>query len=169
MIPDFKTYIGESVWSDIHKRSNGEKERKEDNVDLLDRLGLMDYLKKHYKELYGSGNFTTTVGLGGTITVCLCEDTDGYYQYIFIEDLDNDPKVYLCDTFKELCEDIYKELEDKYTVHITKDYKLSDLDYIRIEPKGCRYLKLSNSFFLQVLDFILDRIELPLIRQIEKI
>jgi len=30
MIPDFKTYLKESVWSDIHKRSNGEQIRKED-------------------------------------------------------------------------------------------------------------------------------------------
>lgn len=30
MIPDFKTYIKESVWSDIHKRSNGEIIRQED-------------------------------------------------------------------------------------------------------------------------------------------
>ena len=33
MIPDFKTYLKESVWSDIHRRSNGTQERKEDDVN----------------------------------------------------------------------------------------------------------------------------------------
>ena len=32
MIPDFKTYIGESIWSDIQDRSSGEIERKEDEI-----------------------------------------------------------------------------------------------------------------------------------------
>lgn len=37
MIPDFKTFIGESVWADIHKRSNGQKVRSEDatNIDSI--------------------------------------------------------------------------------------------------------------------------------------
>ena len=32
MIPDFKTYIEESVWSDIQKRSMGKQVRKEDDL-----------------------------------------------------------------------------------------------------------------------------------------
>ena len=37
MIPDFKTFVNESVWVDIHKRSNGIKTRKEDatNIDSI--------------------------------------------------------------------------------------------------------------------------------------
>ena len=35
MIPDFKTYIGESVWGDIRKKSLGQEERLEDNIDVL--------------------------------------------------------------------------------------------------------------------------------------
>lgn len=48
MIPDFKTYIGESVWADIHRRSNGTQERKEDDVNLLDIEEFFDYLDEHY-------------------------------------------------------------------------------------------------------------------------
>ena len=32
MIPDFKTYIKESIWSDIQDRSSGKIERKEDEI-----------------------------------------------------------------------------------------------------------------------------------------
>lgn len=39
----------ESVWSDIHKRSNGEQVRKEDNVNILDLEEFYEYIKKHYK------------------------------------------------------------------------------------------------------------------------
>lgn len=37
MIPDFKTFISESIWADIHRRSNGTQTKKEDktNIDEL--------------------------------------------------------------------------------------------------------------------------------------
>ena len=35
MIPDFKTFIKESIWSDIQDRSSGEVMRKEDDVNHL--------------------------------------------------------------------------------------------------------------------------------------
>ena len=38
MIPDFKTYISESIWADIYDRSTGETERKEDFNRLKDAL-----------------------------------------------------------------------------------------------------------------------------------
>ena len=50
MIPDFKTYIGESVWTDMQKRSSGEDIRQEDDIDLLDIDGLYDYIDTHYKQ-----------------------------------------------------------------------------------------------------------------------
>lgn len=44
MIQDFKTYIKESVWSDIHKRSNGEQVRKEDDINQLDYTDFFNYI-----------------------------------------------------------------------------------------------------------------------------
>ena len=58
MIPDFKTYINESIWSDIQKRSSGESVRKEDEVDLLDGVDLFNYLTKKYKECRKTIYFT---------------------------------------------------------------------------------------------------------------
>ena len=50
MIPDFKTYIKESIWSDIQKRSMGKQTRKEDMIDnSLDFPELFEYIKTHYK------------------------------------------------------------------------------------------------------------------------
>ena len=49
MIPDFKTFIKESIWSDIQDRSMGKTVRKEDDIDLLDYVEFFAYLTEHYK------------------------------------------------------------------------------------------------------------------------
>ena len=51
MIPDFKTYIGESVWGDIRKKSLGQEERTEDiiKIDDLDGQGLAKYIADRYE------------------------------------------------------------------------------------------------------------------------
>ena len=49
MIPNFKTYIKESIWSDIQDRSAGETIRKEDDVDRLNYDEFFVYLTEHYK------------------------------------------------------------------------------------------------------------------------
>ena len=41
--------LNESIWMDIHRRSNGDLERKEDSIDLLDIKGMYDYVRNHYK------------------------------------------------------------------------------------------------------------------------
>ena len=48
MIPDFKTYIKESVWGDIRRRAEGQAERKEDEIDNLEPDELAEYIKKKY-------------------------------------------------------------------------------------------------------------------------
>lgn len=47
MIPDFKTYVGESVWADLHKRSNGSVVRKEDYLD-----DIYNYITSKYHVSY---------------------------------------------------------------------------------------------------------------------
>ena len=49
MIPSFKKYLNESVWMDIHKRSNNDVDRKEEDVNLLDGLEFYKYLVDRYK------------------------------------------------------------------------------------------------------------------------
>ena len=50
MIPDFKTFIKESIWSDIQDSSMGKTVRKEDAVNNLDRNEFYDYLKNKYNK-----------------------------------------------------------------------------------------------------------------------
>ena len=50
MIPDFKTYLKESVWNDIRKKSLGKEERVESSVNNLQTEELLDYLNDYYTE-----------------------------------------------------------------------------------------------------------------------
>ena len=46
-----KKHINESIWSDMQDRSAGEIVRREDDVNLLDRDGLFDYIYDLYKQI----------------------------------------------------------------------------------------------------------------------
>ena len=48
MIPDFKTFIGESVWNDIRRQSAGTQKRMENNVSNLSPRELWIYIKDNY-------------------------------------------------------------------------------------------------------------------------
>ena len=47
-IPDFKTYIGESAWGDMMRRSSGEMIRREDDINNLSFDEFVEYLKNTY-------------------------------------------------------------------------------------------------------------------------
>lgn len=44
MIPNFKTYIKESVWGDIRKRGNGTDIKKEDDINQLNSTDFFSYI-----------------------------------------------------------------------------------------------------------------------------
>ena len=44
MIPDFKTYIKESVWGDIRRRGNGTDIKKEDDINQLNSTDFFSYI-----------------------------------------------------------------------------------------------------------------------------
>ena len=46
MIPDFKTYLRESIWSDMQDRGTRDVIKKEDDIDLMDIEDFKAYLKK---------------------------------------------------------------------------------------------------------------------------
>ena len=52
MIPDFKTFINESVWADMHKRSNGTQERKEDTLPIDEMEKFIERSLEIYAHLY---------------------------------------------------------------------------------------------------------------------
>ena len=71
MIPDFKTYLRESIWSDIQDRSAGKVIRKEDDVNHMNFDTFADYIEDNYSE---EGNWFS-----------IGENTDEKSRYIEIE------------------------------------------------------------------------------------
>ena len=49
MIPDFKTYMNESVWGDIRKKSLGQEDRIESGVDNMTAREFYFYWKDRYE------------------------------------------------------------------------------------------------------------------------
>ena len=152
MIPDFKTYIKESIWSDMQDRSAGDKIRKEDDVNLLDIDGLCDYLNKHYKR---TTPFAFITNIGGILSVPIIRDTaNNCVMYNYKLEIKSVSIVYeivnqvdgllnlLYDNFsiKEINE---KHDDDEYTL-----YWLSPKDGSEI----------TNKFFIDVIDFLLENI-----------
>ena len=162
MIPDFKTYITESIWSDIQDRSMGKTVRKEDSVDHLDINELCEYLKTIYKT--DSDNDINVIKIEGNLylLICLYEDEYGYYRYIYYDGDYINTQLDVIETLKCLL-----EFERKFSIRFTK----SDFVVNRIEiyPKDKTRIPVTNKFFIEVLDFILDKIKAPLEQMIEKI
>lgn len=135
MIPDFKTYIKESVWADMHKRSNGSRERKEDDINLMGEMELFDYIDIHLGddlEYYNTGPFVQNTD--DSIVVEVIEDISIYYTYIKEEPHDifivpyQDKKI---DTAK-LEDDFYVEKRGRGYKITEKDRTICNKTYIRL-------------------------------------
>ena len=64
MIPNFNTYLRESHWSEMNRRSQGIKVRKEDDIDNLNFKEFVQYLKDTYtvdddSNFFAIGTFPT--------------------------------------------------------------------------------------------------------------
>ena len=162
MIPDFKTYITESIWSDIQDRSMGKTVRKEDDIDLLDINEFCEYLKTIYKT--NSDNDISVIKIEDNmyLTICLYEDEYGYYRYIYYDGDYINTQLDVIETLKCLL-----EFERKFSIKFNEnDFVVNCID---IYPKDKARIPVTNKFFIEVLDFILDKIKAPLEQMIEKI
>ena len=152
-----KKIVNESFWGDVHKRSRGDEIRKEDDIDLLDIHSLCDYLHKIYK-------CTDDIDIDyedGYINAVLYEDQYGYIRYLFY---DGTTVTTQYDVIKNI--DCVSEIKDKYTTSVFKNE--FDILSISIYPKDRARVPVTNKFFIEVLDYILSKIEPPLTKQIEK-
>ena len=154
--------LSESIWSDMQDRSTGEIVRKEDSVDLLDINELCEYLKTIYKT--DSDNDINVIKIEGNLylLICLYEDEYGYYKYIYYDGDYISIQFDVIETLK-----CFSEFERKFSIRFTK----SDFVVNRIEiyPKDKTRIPVTNKFFIEVLDFILDKINTPLEQKIKKI
>ena len=128
MIPDFKTYIGESVWSDIHKRSNGESVRKEDEIGNIRSLKPID--------------------MGGSVLWAdqnLIYDGDELFTFHEAYELIKD-SVWRLPTREEAAElDGHNIYYDAHYIYLDDDRKIS------FKKCGCKYTpKTGNPFIIDI-------------------
>ena len=145
--------IIESIWSDMQDRSMGKTVRKEDDVDLLDETGLVNYMKKVYMPPSPNDDLQIIGGEvnSGTIIASLFKTNEGHYNIIYQKMSESNPEI----TFP-VCPDsgIEDLLKEHYTVISIPRYN-NKIYYIK--PKDGS--KITNKFFLEIIDFILDAIK----------
>lgn len=162
MIPDFNTYIKESVWGDIRKRADGKELRREDDVDLMDQDRLWYYLRDNlYKttsSVYDIRFFTFPY-----VSILVPISINGMWNsssvsYLGIEGFD-DPKgkVVTLDnrSVNRLPEGVYDQIKDNYSVKQIKETSRRQA-HIKIYPKDGS--PVTNTFYIEVIDFLLDNI-----------
>ena len=162
MIPDFKTFIKESIWSDIQDRSSGDTIRKEDDVNLLSLEDFVAYLYQHYEitENYKSfwGKDMITVSDDKTHFVIRGFNTQykNHSYYIPLEFWESDKG---CEIF------IIKHKSHKAPSRL---YDLMSEEFVMTETESSwgfnispKNGKVDKKFFISVLDFIIDNAEPP--------
>ena len=150
MIPDFKTYIKESVWADMHKRSNGSRERKEDDINLMGEMELFDYIDIHLGddlEYYNTGSFVQNTD--DSIVVEVIEDISIYYTYIKEE-----PHDIFIVPYQDKKIDAAKLEDDFYVEKRGRGYKITEKDRTICNKTYIRLIK----FFIDNRDSITESV-----------
>lgn len=144
--------ITESIWSDIQDRSSGESIRKEDDVNNLDDEGLKDYITKHYKPL---NTFAIVTYAGGILGVPIIKITTQHS--IMYYPSSEFGKICIVDDIIDIVDGLLEKLnthfkiKESYGENISGDYTL-----YYVSPKDGS--DVTNKFFIEVIDFLLDNI-----------
>ena len=165
MIPDFKTYIKESIWSDIQDRSSGDVVRKEDDIDHFDSEEFFVYLTEHYqpksKKINEKIGGRTSIVDTDIIEIFIpIESIDGRIKTLIIEINKTDNNIVSIATSPTLFDkyvNLERMLSNKYTFHTSK---LGSRIYLR--PKG----KMTNRSCVKLIDTFLVVVDNPILEKV---
>ena len=144
-----KKRLNESIWSDIQDRSSGEIERKEDDINLLDKEGLIDYLKSHYS-IDGNSISSSLHSIGVPVLKPAFLGKNGWTANVSLDYTpDGKKEVTIFDDFPDYFEYVFKRLKKEYPI-----YHNSGISYV-IQPKSAKE-ECTNKFFIEVIDFIIN-------------
>jgi len=151
--------IKESFWGDVHKRSIGNEVRKEDDINLLDKDGLYEYLISHYKPVEGR-DIKNYISCGNHyIHLCIFIYRDVKYS-IRLDIFNCRVKVrtpYIKRWPANLLDMIYKKYNREDIVDENRDHMTF------ITPKEG---KGNNQFYIDFLDMILNNVDKPLLEKV---
>ena len=158
MIPTFKTYIKESIWGDIRKKSLGQEERLENDVNLMDYEELGNYILENYNLADEDGlcwSYTKGISSGIGIFIIRLDDNDNLLEYFTVED-DDSKRVTVYPNIEKLDPNLHNKLKETYELYDTED-RMGMMSLLGIDPKDGR--NVDNKFFIEVLNFIIDNLD----------
>ena len=140
--------ITESIWSDMQDRSVGKTVRKEDDVNLLDAQGFVEYLRNIYKNV--DTEFYIFKDLNDIITVPIVKPEAETKSTWFINYDCNKEEVFIWNHFLNKENKLFDKLNDDYKLSFIRNHFI---EYVLVEPKTG---KSSNKFFIEIIDYILE-------------
>ena len=162
--------LTESVWMDIHKQSNGDIERKENDLNRLDMDEFYSYLNKIYVTIPNNyepgGTFLLKHKKFDNISMLIFTDSNNdIYRLTFNKFSDKDRFISLPLSDNILKDQLYEKLTDNYSIkEITKPDNES-LIYIYPKNDG----EINNAFFAELIEFILENLGSRLTKLIKKV
>lgn len=154
MIPDFKTFIKESIWSDMQDRSSGEITRKEDDINCLDMLGLLDYIQNKYELSKEVMTLSSSIG----IPLFSYKSHIMYLIISFTYSQDKIRDVYSSVIYEPPLNNISSILKQKYLTKISKEKSMSKYvhrHFVLISTKPKKG-DIDNRFVIDVIDTYID-------------
>ena len=163
--------LNESIWSDIQDRSSGDTVRKEDDVDILDREQFFDYLKDIYKpttSIYDIRDFSVTNEILVPILMHDAAMRPKSSMYVSIEYSDEDiteKSIIISKKMGNNAPDLVEKIKEEFN---TEDFQHAAYRgaHIKIYPKDTSII--TNSFFIKVVDFMLNNVVEPHIKLMER-
>ena len=154
MIPDFKTFIKESIWSDIQDRSAGEITRKEDDINCLDMLGLLDYIQNKYELSKEVMTLSSSIG----IPLFSYKSHIMYLIISFTYSQDKIRDVYSRVIYEPPLKNISSILKQKYLTKISKENTMSKYfgRYVALISTKPKKGDIDNRFVIDVINTYID-------------
>ena len=165
MIPDFKTFIKESIWSDMQDRSAGETVRKEDNIDHLDYEEFFVYLTEHYqpkskKDIDKIGGRTPIMDTNTIEIFIPIESIDGWIKTLMIVISKKDSSIVSIATSQTLFDkyvNLERTLSNNYILNASKN-----TSNIYIKPKK----KPTNQTVVDLIDIFIAVVDNPILKKV---
>ena len=157
MIPDFKTYIGESIFGNMSDKGRGETVKKEDDVNHLGEDDFISYLKTKYTisnlSPYYSSSYENVRRNGYSITLFGDDHYPSIIVYLdirFNADKLQSIKINYHDPNKEFRNEVLPQLNDNFDVEDIFD---GFNRYLIIKSKTG---EINNKVVIDIIDFVID-------------
>ena len=149
MIPDFKTYVRESVWNDIRKQSAGRQMRTEDDINGLNEDEFLIYLQEHYQ--VKNTQYDMRITNHDSIACPIYRHSPVTTVFMFYLYMEHKVCIHK-DCMPIYTPELYERVKENFDCCLNGN----ENRYINIDPVDGE--PVTNTFLLKVIDFINDNL-----------